>query len=99
MAKPFSSIEEAFAALANPGDPRWGAAFAFLSAHPDTASLMVESFRETLEQVGIAPTGTDPDTGEPSFGLRDIARALGVPEADLDAAATAGTRAPDEESH
>jgi hypothetical protein len=86
MAKPFSSIEEAFAALANPGDPRWGAAFAFLSAHPETAALMLETFRDTLDQLGVAPNGTDPFTGAPSFGLRDIARALGVPESDLDAA-------------
>lgn len=86
MAKPFSSIDEAFATLANPGDPRWGAAFAFLSSHPQTAFLMIETFRETLEQLGVAPSGTDPLTGEPSFGLRDIARALGVPESELDAA-------------
>ena len=88
MVKPFSSLDEAFAALANPSDPRWGSAFAYLSAHPETASLMLETFRETLEQLGVAPSGVDPITGEPSFGLREIAQALGVPEADLDAAVT-----------
>jgi hypothetical protein len=47
---------------------------------------MIETFRETLEQMGVAPSGTDPVTGEPAYGLREIAQAMGVPEADLDAA-------------
>lgn len=79
-----SSVEEAFQTLSDPSNPTWGAAFAYLSSHPETASLMIETFRETLEQMGVAPTGTDPASGEPSFSLRDIARALGVSETDLD---------------
>jgi|APFre7841882724_1041349.scaffolds.fasta_scaffold321296_1 hypothetical protein len=86
MAYAFSSIEAAFQTLADPSNPAWAAAFAFLSAHPETASLMIETFRETLEQMGVAPSGTDPVTGEPAYGLREIAQAMGVPEADLDAA-------------
>lgn len=86
MGQQFATIEAAFATLADPSDPSGGAAFAFLAAHPETAALMIETFRETLEQEGVAPSGTDPITGEPAFGLREIAQAMGVPEADLDAA-------------
>lgn len=86
MDQPFATIEAAFATLADPLDPNWGSAFALLAARPETADLMIETFRETLEQMGVAPTGTDPATGQPSFALADIARALGVPEADLDSA-------------
>ncbi|MGE5155156.1 MAG: hypothetical protein ACM3ST_14215 [Bdellovibrio bacteriovorus] len=88
MSQSISSIQEAFLILGDPSDPRWGPAFAFLSSQPETAALMIETFRETLEQMGVAPSGTDPATGEPSFALRDIARALGLPESDLDAAVT-----------
>ena len=72
-------------ALAIPGTPEWGAAFGYLSRHPDTAEMMLETFRETLEQMGIAPTGTDPQTGEPAYNLEDVARAMGVSEGELDA--------------
>jgi len=71
-------------ALATPGTPEWGAAFDYLSRHPDTAQAMLETFQETLEQMGIAPTGTDPQTGDPVYSLNDVARAMGVSEADLD---------------
>jgi hypothetical protein len=86
MSHRFSSTDEAFITLGNPSDPAWGAAFAYLSAHAETAELMLETFRETLEAMGVEPSGTDPATGEPSYDLRDIARAMGVPESDLDAA-------------
>jgi hypothetical protein len=86
MTHSFSSVEEAFITLGNPSDPAWGAAFAYLSAHAETAELMLETFRETLEVMGVEPSGTDPATGEPSYGLRDIARTMGVPESELDAA-------------
>lgn len=91
MAYAFSSIEAAFQTLAEPSNPAWAAAFAFLSAHPETAALMIETFRETLEHMGVAPSGTDPATGEPAYGLWEIAQAMGVPEADLDAAVDQAT--------
>ena len=50
---------------------------------------MIETFRETLEELGIPPTGTDPATGEPAYALADIARAMGVPERDLGQAVAA----------
>lgn len=50
------------------------------------ARVMIETYRETLEQMGVSPTGTDPVAGEPSFGQQGIARALGVPRSDLDSA-------------
>ena len=87
MDRPFATIEAAFAALADPSSANWGAAFAFLAARPETAALMIETFREPLEEMGVAPSGIDPVTGEPAYGLREIAQAMGVSEADLDAAA------------
>ena len=57
MTHSFSSVEEAFIALGNPSDPAWGAAFAYLSAHAETAELMLETFRETLEVMGVEPSG------------------------------------------
>jgi len=86
MTELFESIESAFLVLGDPGDPRWGAAFQFLSGHPETAVLMQETFRETLEQMGVPPSGTDPITGGPTYSMRDMAQALGVPQADLDQA-------------
>ncbi len=80
----FSSLEEALIVLSYPTDPRWGAAFAFLSEHPDTAQMMLENFREVLEQMGVEPSGTDPGTGAPAYSLADVARAMGVRESDLD---------------
>ena len=95
MTTPFASVEDAFQALGDPGSPAWGAAFAYLSSQPETATLMIETFRETLEELGIPPTGTDPATGEPAYALADIARAMGVPERDLGQAVAAAPGAPD----
>lgn len=84
MTEKFDSIEAAFMTLANPEDPEWADAFRFLSEHPRTTQMMVETFQDTLQQMGVEPTGTDPATGEPSFRLSDVARAMGVPEEDLE---------------
>ncbi len=84
MTGKFDSIEAAFMALASPGSPDWADAFGFLSRHPRTTQVMLETFRETLEQMGVEPTDTDPVTGEPAFGLADVARAMGVPAEDLE---------------
>lgn len=86
MTTPFDSIETAFAILGDPEDPRWAAAFSFLAMEPDTGQLMIEAFRETLEQMGIEPTGTDATSGEPAYVLADIAGAMGVSAEDLEAA-------------
>jgi hypothetical protein len=83
MTSEIDSIEAAFMVLASPGSPDWADAFAFLSRHPRTARVMIETFRETLEQLGVEPTETDPVTGEPTFGLADVARAMGVSAEDL----------------
>jgi len=83
---PFRTVEDAFRALADPSSPVWADAFGFLSEHPETAQFMLDTFRETLQQMGVEPSGTDPVTGEPGYGLADVARAMGVPEAELDAA-------------
>ena len=82
----FDSIEEAFLALADPSRPDWADAFCFLSNHPETTELMLESFQETLTQMGVAPSGTDPVTGMPAYSLADVAHAMGISQADLDAA-------------
>ena len=71
-------------ALADPSKPAWADAFRFLCGHPDTERPMLDSFRETLEQMGVEPSGTDPETGEPGYRLEDVARAMGVPEAELE---------------
>jgi hypothetical protein len=86
MTEPFDSIEAALMALSNPGSPDWGDAFRWLSSHPDTAALMQDVFRETLEQMGIEPSEIDPVSGEPSYSLADVARALGASEDELDLA-------------
>lgn len=86
MAESFDSIETALMTLSNPGNPDWGAAFAWLSSQPETAALMQEVFRETLEEMGVEPSETDPITGEPSYSLADVARAMGASEADLELA-------------
>jgi hypothetical protein len=86
MTTTFDSIEAAFTALSDPSRPDWGDAFRFLAAHPETAQLMLETFQETLEQMGVEPSGTDPVTGAPAYNLADVARAMGIPQADLDAA-------------
>jgi hypothetical protein len=83
MSREFESIDEAIMALGTPGTPDWAAAFGYLSRHPETAEMMLATFRETLAQMGVAPTGTDPQTGEPVFSLEDVARAMGMSEQDL----------------
>jgi len=86
MKQPFDTIDEAFLALADPTSPAWGNAFRMLASNPATAGLMPDTFRETLEQMGVAPSGADPETGEPAFSLNDVARVMGVPEASLEIA-------------
>jgi hypothetical protein len=95
MEQPFDTLDAAFMTLANPEDPRWSDAFSFLARQPETGQLIIDTFRETLEQMGVEPSGTDPSTGEPSYSLADIARAMGVPAEELEgamarAAGTAG---------
>ena len=84
MQGPFETIDAAFTTLSNPEDPRWADAFGFLAQQPETAQLVMETFRETLEQMGVEPTGRDPSTGEPSYSLADVARAMGVPADELE---------------
>jgi len=87
MNVPFASVEDALGVLADPSDPRWLAAFAWLSRHPETASMILETFRETLEEMGAQPSGVDPRSGEPVFSVEDVARALGISGSDLERAA------------
>jgi hypothetical protein len=84
MTNPFESLDQAFAALANPSDPNWGVAFALLAEQPETAQLMLDTFAETLEELGVPPSGIDPASGQPAYSLDDVARALGVPGTELD---------------
>ncbi len=70
----------------------WGEAFRFLASQPETASLMLGTFRETLEQMGVEPSGVDPVTGEPRYSLSDVAMAMRVPESQLDVAITDAER-------
>ena len=86
MAKTFESVGEAFLALSNTEDPDWMAAFSFFSAHPETSRLMLETFEDTLTDMGVEPGGMDPTTGEPIYTLADVAKALGIPEEELGAA-------------
>ena len=72
--------------LSNPEDPSWAEAFSFLAQQPETGQLMIETFRDTLQQMGVEPSATDPVTGEPSYGLADIARAMGIPAEQLETA-------------
>lgn len=83
MSYQFSSPEAALSVLADQNDPQWGAAFAYLVAHPETAALMLEVFQETLDQLGVTPSGRDPTSGEPIYTLEDIAQALGVSVEDI----------------
>jgi len=83
MTSPIETTEQALAALADPGDPNWGAAFALLASQPETARIMLETFAETLEQLGVAPSGIDPASGQTAYSLEDVARALGMPVAEL----------------
>ena len=84
MPSPIETADQAFAALADPSDPNWGAAFTLLASQPETARIMLRTFVETLEQLGVAPSGIDPASGQPAYRLDDVARALGVPAAELD---------------
>jgi len=84
MSRSFDTVEEAFFLLADPQHPDWGAAFAFLAMHPDMADDMRETLCDTLEQMGVEPNGTDAKTGLPTFSAEDVARAIGVPAAELE---------------
>jgi hypothetical protein len=95
MNSPFDSVAAAFLVLADPSRPDWGDAFRFLSSQPVTAQLMLETFQETLEQMGVTPSGNDPRTGAPAYSLADVARAMGMPQEDLDAAVRASANDPD----
>lgn len=86
MTFPFESIDAAFEALSDPSSERWAQAFAFLFSNPDTSGLMMETFRDTLKDMGAEASGTDPETGEPMYTLKDVAKAMGIPESDLDRA-------------
>lgn len=86
MNQNFVTVEDAFTALSNPQDPDWMAAFSFLASHPDTEKMMLETFQDTLKEMGVEPGGLDPQTGEPVYTLTDVARALGIPETELDTA-------------
>ena len=90
MHETIPSIQDALLALADPSDPRWAPAFAYLTSHPETAAIMRETFWETLEQMGVEPSGTDPVSGEPMFTPADVAQAMGIPPEELDAAINAG---------
>jgi hypothetical protein len=87
MSTTFDSVEQAMLALADPAGGRWGEAFGFLAEHPETAALMLETFAETLAQMGVEPGAVDA-AGEPVYTLADVARALGIAEADLQQAVT-----------
>lgn len=86
MKQPFDTIEEAFLALVAPTSRAWAKAFRMLASNPEAAGLMLDTFGETLEQMGVAPSGADPDKGEPAFSLNDVARAMGVSEVGLEIA-------------
>jgi hypothetical protein len=80
------TIEDALLALADPTDPSWSLVFRFLCDHPDTAAIMLDTFRDTLAERGADPSGSDPQTGEPAYALGDVAPALGIAQANLDSA-------------
>jgi hypothetical protein len=86
MSKEFDSLEAAFMVLSDPSDPDWGEALHLLIQHPETSEMMIETFRETLEQMGVEPSSVDPVTGDPTYSLKDVARAMGIPDAELDVA-------------
>jgi hypothetical protein len=79
MQDPFESLDQAFDVLADEVDPSWGAAFALFASQPEKAQLMLDTFAETLEQLGVPPSGFDPASGQPAYSLDDVSRALGVP--------------------
>lgn len=84
MGGTLDSVEDALLVLGSPGDPRWGEAFRYLMKDPATQGLMLKAFREPLDQMGVPPSARDPKTGEPVYSAADVARALGVAEADFD---------------
>lgn len=84
MSSPSLSLEDALAVLGNPEDPRWLQAFSVLARHPETAAAIQATFRETMEEMGLRPSGVDPASGEPVYNADDIARALGIPEGELE---------------
>lgn len=86
MSESFETIEDAFLALADPGNPGWADAFRTLTDNPDTAALMLDTFRDTLEQMGVKPSSANPTTGEPEYSFADVAGAMGVPETGLESA-------------
>jgi hypothetical protein len=86
MSRSFTSVEEAFLALADPARADWTAAFGFLAGHPDTAQAMLEAFADTLRDLGVTPGGQDPQSGEPIYTLSDVAQAMGIPEGELERA-------------
>jgi hypothetical protein len=94
MSNSFESVEAAFMALSQPGSPEWAQAFSFLAAHPDTAQMMLDAFQDTLKEMGAEASGVGAD-GEAVYSLVDVARAMGIPEAELDQAMDAS---PDEKS-
>ena len=83
------SLEAAFAALSDPESQDWGTAFAELAGDPETAPVVLEAFAETLLQLGVEPSGIDHATGQPTFNLRDIAGAMGIPPHPLEDAVEA----------
>ena len=45
--------------------------------------MMLEVFGETLPQFGVEPFAVDTTTGSPVYRVEDIARAIGIPLAEL----------------
>ncbi len=89
MTHSFDSMEAAFEVLSDPSNAQWAQAFAYLFTHPETSEMMLETFRDTLKDMGAEPGSIDPSTGEPVYSLADVAKAMGIPETDLDQAVDA----------
>ncbi len=83
MTYSFDSIDAAFEVLSDPSSEQWAQAFAFLFTNPKTSEMMLETFRDTLKDMGAEPSGIDPASGEPVYTLADVAKAMGIPESDL----------------
>ncbi len=96
MTYPFDSIEAAFEVLSDPSNEQWVQAFAFLFTNPKTSEMMLETFRDTLKDMGAEPGSIDPATGEPVYTLADVARAMGIPESDLSQGVDAARAGEDE---
>jgi len=79
------TTESALEILSNPCHSDWFEAFAFLSAQPETAQLMIDAFSTTLTEMGIEPTGIDKTTGKSAYSSADIASAMGINVSELDA--------------